>query len=543
MNDRRRSGREGRAKPALVLLILSAGILAGARGSETGQAPVAIVGATLIDGNGGPAVPDCAVVVTGKRITEVGPRASARIPKGATILDGKGKFITPGFIDTNVHLSLYSAGETFVRYEGRNADLAFEAAQLHLKYGITTVRDGYGSLLPLVEVRDAINRGERTGPRILAAGNTVGWGGPYSPTFALTPEGGLTLFQEQIDDFFTQGSGQELLDIAGDELRAAIDRYLDRGPDFLKYGAAAHFEFPTLIAFSSDQQKIIVEEAHKRGKIVETHATSVESLRIAVLAGIDLLPHAEILSEPYPDDLVQLILDKHILCSVLSNALTGETWQDHLKARQGKATTSAVSEIVPGARAGESPRPRTMAERRKETAAREESRDRHRANARKLIRSGCPMAVSTNNYLGEAPEFRRAPKPDSFEAGKGTILAIEGLVELGLTPSQAIVAATKNGAIACRGLDQFGTIETGKLADLLVLEADPLAEIANIRRLSMIMRDGQIIDRNKLPEKPVWYGRPDGVPPSWPRTAIKEPGPPAGTGELNPDAGPRKIRD
>ena len=73
-----------------------------------------------------------------------------------------------------------------------------------------------------------------------------------------------------------------------------------------------------------------------------------------------------------------------------------------------------------------------------------------RSNAQKLIRSGCTIAVSTDNYLGSAPEIRREPKLDNQEAGIGTIVAIEGLVELGMTPSEAIKAATKNGALACR---------------------------------------------------------------------------------------------
>ena len=88
--------------------------------------------------------------------------------------------------------------------------------------------------------------------------------------------------------------------------------------------------------------------------------------------------------------------------------------------------------------------------------------------------------------------------------GTATLAAIEGLVELGMTPSQAIVAATKNGAIASQGLKDFGTLEVGKLADLIVLDADPLADIHNIRKLSLVMRDGRIIDRDKLPERPVW---------------------------------------
>jgi imidazolonepropionase-like amidohydrolase len=85
----------------------------------------------------------------------------------------------------------------------------------------------------------------------------------------------------------------------------------------------------------------------------------------------------------------------------------------------------------------------------------------------------------------------------------GTILAIEGLVELGMTPAQAIVAATKNGAMACRALKEYGTIEAGKLADLVILDGDPLADIHNIRKVQMVIKEGRTIDREQLPERRV----------------------------------------
>jgi imidazolonepropionase-like amidohydrolase len=78
-------------------------------------------------------------------------------------------------------------------------------------------------------------------------------------------------------------------------------------------------------------------------------------------------------------------------------------------------------------------------------------------------------------------------------------MAIEGLVELGMTPSQAIVSATKNGAIAARGLKDFGTIEPGKLADVVLLNADPLAAIGNLRKVAAVIKDGRLVDRDKLP--------------------------------------------
>ncbi len=81
--------------------------------------------------------------------------------------------------------------------------------------------------------------------------------------------------------------------------------------------------------------------------------------------------------------------------------------------------------------------------------------------------------------------------------------AIEGLVELGMTPSEAIVAATKHGAMACKALDEFGTLEAGKLADVLVLGADPLEDISNIRQLDIVIREGAVIDIESLPTNPV----------------------------------------
>ena len=484
-------------------------VLAVAMSAAQERAPVvALVGGTVIDGNGGPPLPDATVLITGNQITKVGPRASVQVPRGARVVDAKGKFITPGFIDTNVHLSLYSGGETFVRYEKQNTDLAFEAAQLHLKHGITTVRDSYGSLRPLVQVRDAIHRGEKTGPRILAAGNIVGWGGPHSVTFSQTQETNLTLFQEQLNDFITQGAGEELMDLEPEELRQAINRYLDKGPDFIKYGGTAHFMYPSLIAFSPAAQKVIVEEAHKRGKVAETHSTNPDGMLISILAGVDLVQHPEVMPDKMTDAMVNLYKERKVICSILSNVMTGKVWQKHLKDKTEREKKSAEAEKETSDRAGQEKRAKTSAELRRERRTEGMGLETQRANAQKLIQAGCIVTPSTDNYLGAAPEFRREPKSDHQEAGIGTIIAIEGLVELGMTPGQAIVAATKNGALACRGLDSFGTVEAGKLADLLVFEADPLADISNIRKLAVVIRDGKVVDRERLPEKPVWYTPP-----------------------------------
>ena len=459
---------------------------------------IAIVGATVIDGNGGAPMTDATIVVRGKRIAAVGPRASVTVPKGARVIDAAGKYVTPGFIDTNVHLSLYNNGESMVRYEERFLDLVIEAAQTELKYGITTVRDSYGALLPLVAVRDSINHGKVLGPRLLVAGNIVGWGGPKSPLFSnATP---TTFFDEQMMDFIAQGSGEELLDMSPDSLRVAMRAYLAKGPNFVKYGGTAHTN--NLITFSPRQQEALVDEVHKRGLFAETHSTNPEPLRISVLAGIDLIQHPEVHNVPIPDELVKLIVDRNVICSILSNNITGKPWKDYLKTRQ-RADSAKADSVKNDTLKVLQQRAKTGWELRNEK--RTQGTALRRANAEKLIKGGCVTTPSTDTYLSSAPEFLRTPRAD-FHAmpGTATLAAIEGLVELGMTTSQAIVAATKNGAIASQGLKDFGTIEAGKLADILVLEADPIADIHNIRKLSLVMRDGRVIDRDRLPEKPVW---------------------------------------
>jgi imidazolonepropionase-like amidohydrolase len=485
---------------ALVLLELGASSLRAQSARTRVAAPdtlVAIVGATVIDGNGGSPMTDATIVVRGKRIAAVGPRASVTVPKGARVIDATGKYVTPGFIDTNVHLSLYNNGESMVRYEERFLDLVIEAAQTELKYGITTVRDSYGALLPLNAVRDSIAHGKVVGPRILVAGNIVGWGGPKSPLFSnATP---TTFFDEQMMDFIAQGSGEELLDMSPDSLRVAMRAYLDKGPNFVKYGGTGHTN--NLITFSPRQQEALVDEVHKRGLFAETHSTNPEPLRISVLAGIDLIQHPEVHSVPIPDDLVKLIVDRKVMCSILSNNITGKPWKDYLKTRQ--RADSAKADSVKNDTLKLLQRAKTGWELRNEK--RTQGTALRRANAEKLIKGGCITTPSTDTYLSSAPEFLRAPRTDLHAMpGTATLAAIEGLVELGMTTSQAIVAATKNGAIASQGLKDFGTIEAGKLADILVLDADPLADIHNIRKLSLVMRDGRVIDRDRLPERPVW---------------------------------------
>jgi imidazolonepropionase-like amidohydrolase len=490
--------------PARTLLTLATATALSFGGAALAAQPqgstIALVGGTVIDGNGGPPIADAVVVVTGSRITAVGPRASVRIPADANQVDARGRWIIPGMIDTNVHLSLYGGQndryESLVRYQPRQNEIVLEAAQIDLGYGITTVRDSYGALVPLVQVRDAVARGEKVGARILAAGNILGWSGPYSFSFSRVM-GQLTLFQEQMNDYIAQGGGEELMAMTPDELRQAMNAYIDKGPDFIKFGGTSHFSEPTFIGFSPEAQKVIVEEAHRRGRFAETHSTSIEGLRVSIAAGIDGIQHPEVLDgRDMPDDLVQIIRERNIVCSMLVSTITGPAWQRHLKTKDEAGKKRAEAEKDKRGLSHE----KTTAERRKEDADNGAGVEARRRNAQQLIRAGAIVTPGTDSYWAAAPELSRTAKPIDQDHGMGTILAIEGLVELGMTPAQAIVAGTKNGAIAARGTKDFGTIEVGKLADLVVLSADPLADIHNIRKVAAVYKDGRAVDRAHLPE-------------------------------------------
>ncbi|HEY7290311.1 MAG TPA: amidohydrolase family protein [Vicinamibacterales bacterium] len=485
-------------------------LLVASLGAQQTAVSLAIVGATVLDGNGGPPIRDAAIIVSGGRITAIGPRASTTVPSDAQTINAGGKFVVPGFTDTNVHLSLYGGMndryETLVRYFDRQQDIVLEAAQTQLRYGVTTVRDSYGMLRPLVAVRDRIASGGAIGPRILAAGNIVGWSGPYSISFSLTRTQSLTLFQEQMNDEIAQGAGEELMGMTPPELARAIDAYFDKGPDFLKYGGTSHFSEPTFIGFSPEAQKTLVERAHARGRFAETHATSPEGLRIAIDAGIDGIQHPELLDgHDLPDDLVRRIHERGIVCSMLVNTITGEVWEKHVKDRAEAEKKHAEADKKSGNR------PRTSFEERQRAVDLGLELESRRKNAQTLIRAGAVVTVGTDNYWAAASELSRTPKPQNQDHGIGTIIGIEGLVELGMTPAQAIVAATKNGAIAAKALAEQGTLEVGKRADLLVLDADPLADIHNIRKIGVLVKDGRVVDRASLPQKRVLSRPPAGA--------------------------------
>jgi imidazolonepropionase-like amidohydrolase len=462
---------------AAVVFVLAALFALGAPAVASAET-IAIVGATLIDGTGAAPVPDAVVVIDGNKITAVGPRATVRVPAGARQIDAAGKFIIPGLMDANVHLVLGSAIEFIVRYEGRYEDLIEEAAQVTLKNGLTTVFDSWGPLQPLLNVRDRVRRGEVVGSRMFVAGNIVGFSGPFGRDFNRAAETTASkALVKRINPIWEENVGQRLVYMTPDELRVEIRKYVARGIDFLKYGASGH-QLTNMLQFSPVAQRAIVEETHRAGIIAQTHTTSVESLRQGIEAGVDMMQHAASTGPvAIPDSTIQLALARKVYLAVQPR--TARRLEIELKQAE---------------------------DRNPDSITRFNERIRHE-NQIRLIKAHVPLLLATDAGMTDPDaleQMNAQTRTDRFtDLGEGHFLWFRAMVEKGMTPMETIVSATRNIAAAYHKLDQFGTLEAGKLADLVILDGDPLQDVENIRRISTVMKDGQVVDRDKLPLKKV----------------------------------------
>lgn len=471
----------------------------------------AITNVTVIDGTGRPPNAGVTVLISGSEISAIGPDVA--VPEGANVVDGTGKFVMPGLIDTNVHIDMNLEMWPLLVYSGEEAylehTLATEAAQMALKYGVTTIVDTYGPLGPLMTLRDRIRSGAVVGPRLLVAGHIIGYDGFYSVSERFTP----TPWPWQLDHgkWFTQGVGPELTMMYPDEVQEAVSRYIDLGPDLIKIGVSTHASVaPIPLTFSSDTLKAIVEVAHDKGRLVQAHACTVESFRVAVDSGIDLITHAEMTNGPIRTELAKHVADSDAYFALFSARslpkyvtaaeASPQSWQTVSPGGPGSsaAAEAAVEAITPD-RAGRVRLPHHL----RSTNTPEPTRE----NQLKLIQAGCKLTFGTDSmppmYEDLVGYNRLFP-----DMGVGSVDAVEGLVmALGLTPAEAVTVATRNSAQAVGLLDTVGTVEAGKLADLLILDADPTADISNIRRISTIIRDGDLIDPASLPVEPKIYKR------------------------------------
>lgn len=473
----------------------------------------ALVGGTVIPATGEPPIADGVVLVTGSRITAVGTRATTPVPRGTRVVDVTGKYVTPGLIDVNVHLVLMITPEFYVKYEERFADIAVQGAQIALKYGMTTVMDSWGPLVPLLQARARIRSGRDEGARVLVAGNIVGSGGPFSQYFA----GGYSLrgtdlryggwvhpmIQSRIDAMWEDDVGPALLALTPDEAGETITRYLAKGPDFLKVAVSAHgigpveplmFSAPTLAAMRLATQRA--------GKPFQTHTFSLESLREGIAVRPQLLQHPNVMSVP-PRTPAQLRLLDSLLVDIkrlgIYSALLGVPLEEQQRVYDSWSVDDSRRDPYLGA----------VIHSRQPGNSRQAFEAR-RAMLQRWIRAGVKMVIGTD----QGPEASELGPVVWGRMGRRHFEVMEGLQEAGAAPMDILIAATRHGAEAYGLADSLGTVQVGKVADLLVVDANPLDQLRNLRRISVVVKGGRVVDRAALPTVRVLDFDPEA---KWPR--------------------------
>ncbi len=460
-------------EPLASILLIT--LLVGA--APTWAQTLAITGATIIDGTGKAPVSDGALLIVDGRIKAVGRSSDVAIPKGAKRLDARGKYVMPGMMDANVHIGLSHTlnVEVLFKYEDRFDEIIVEGAQLALKSGLTTVFDTWGPFDALIKARARINSGEAPGSRLYIAGTVIGSDGPFRggflPRAALDMASKSTI--ERFERKYEQGVGRRLLRMTPEQVRAAIHEYGQKPVDFFKY--AGNHDAGDMIAFSPRVQRIIVEEGHRAGKTVQVHVMSVEGLDLAIEAGVDIVTHGEVSlpPTPIPDETIRKLVERKIPISVLPAT------QRRLDALAGAHKYMADLGSLA------------------------------KSNRRRMIKAGVTMALSTDAYP-QNPEWLPESTPPEADAvdpdrkvGEAHFNALVALEEEGMDRMEILKTATSNVARAYKVDANLGTLEPGKIADVVILDANPLDSARNYRRINAVIKEGKVVNRDALPLAPI----------------------------------------
>ena len=414
--------------------------------------PTLFVNARLIDGEGGEPVENAAVKVEGKRITAIGRTPDfGDSPNGnLRVVDLAGKTLMPGLIEGHFHISFWGVRELpdldLKLPAERTTVYAVKNAELALRCGYTAVSSA-GALHRIdVTIRDMVNEGIIAGPRMAASGRDIcATSGmlDWNPSFWKLGMDGLSIFADGVD-----------------EVRKAVRQNIREGADVIKLyvtgeGLLRPGTPPEETMYSFEEIRVAVEEAHKRNRQIAAHVRGNDGVKLCVEAGIDVLEHAT-----YADDeAIELIASRKDEVFVVPGL--GYHWG---------ILTKGVECGIP---------PLVMA-----ATEYQEEWDLGCIAMKKLKDAGVRVIPGGDYGFVWCPHGEYAKDIELF------------VTDMGFTPMEAIVAATKHGSELLRMEDETGTVAAGKFADLLVVDGDPLADIAILQdrsKLALVMKDGKVM--------------------------------------------------
>ncbi len=401
---------------------------------------VAIRAGRLIDGKNDRPVENALILIEGEKIVSVTAGGSA--PAGVEVIDLSKATVLPGFMDVHTHV-LLQGDITAEEYDEQllkesipyRAILGARNAHIALSHGFTTLRDleTEGAMYADVDIKKAIANGEVPGPRMQVA------------TRAMAPTGMYPLLGYSWE--LKVPTGVQYVD-GVDGARKAVREQAMYGADWIKYYSDRRYHFEadnvlhSMVNFTDEEAKAIVDEAHRIGKKVAAHAIGSDGIAAALRAGVDTIEHGDGLTDALMDEM----------------AKKGVYW----------VPTITVGVYVAPGRGGNWQR---MA-------------DLQRENFPKAIKKGVKIALGTDaggfdwKKLNEAKEF-------------------EYYVQYGMTPMQAIRSGTSVPAELLGWSDKVGTIEAGKWADIVAVGGDPLKDITEVENVKFVMKGGTVY-KNEL---------------------------------------------
>lgn len=421
-------------------LILAAAGPAAVQAQDASSRPAklqAIVGATVVNIDGGAAIENAVVVIEGERIKAIGPAASTQVPAGAEVIRAPGTWLVPGLTNMHVHFGLKLPGRDRSAFaDETTAELTLRMmvnARHSLAAGVTTIRMTGSEGNTGVAIREAIARGDYPGPRVFTAGGvtmTAGHGSRRGQTYNDGPYEMVKTARMKISE------GQDWIKIA------------------ISGGVATDGGGIAEALMTPAEMSAIIDASHRFGVKVAAHSGSTAATSAAVDAGIDSIEHGYVLDRP---------LLKRM-------------------AKQGTWLVPTIMVTHPGGseyfkRIGS---PDWYMKRRESVGK------QHWETLKTAIQEGVKIALGTDQM--------------PFEPNDGTTSTVreaEAYVEAGMTPVQALRSATIAPATMLGAERDIGSLEVGKYADILAVTADPTKNIGALRNIVMIMKGG-VVHRNDV---------------------------------------------
>jgi len=391
---------------------------------------------TLVDVKGGIAQESMAVLVDGDRIIEIAPQGQIQAD-GAQVVDARDLTMIPGLFDLHFHLFLFllqpvgGSPEVTHMVDEMVASRVFKAAnaaKVCLQQGVTTIRDaGAGEFLS-VAMKEAIRDGFTPGPRVVASGPLIAQTGGFRP-----------------------GSGGHGVEVTGvDEARREARLHLKAGVDVVKiYGASTIgggggrlISEPGWTQFTVEEMRAIVEEAHKPGRLTSCHTGSAQSIKNAIEAGVDFLDHADFMDDECIDRLLET---GTAIVPTLAIAWSLEHFGEKMGFGPHIAQTSAKVSVV------------------------------SMENLSRAYKAGVKIGAGTD-----------ADNPHASIAKE-----CELLTEIGMSNMEALQSATITAAEILRLDQDLGSLEAGKIADLVLLKENPLEDIRNLSTVVGVYKAGE----------------------------------------------------